>query len=62
MDQGIKEMSEHIGYHHYNVAVTNGDVLAQNCVADDVQLTLRYVHKTCGHLGHANIDFLAKLL
>ena len=61
MDQGIKEMSEHIGYHHYNVAATNGDVVAQNFVADDVQLTLRYAHKTCDHRGHANIDFLAKL-
>ena len=61
MDQGIKEMLEHIGYHHYNVAATNGDVVVQNYVADDAQLTLHYVHKTCGHQDHANIDSLTKL-
>ena len=56
-----REMSVHIEGLHYNVVAKNYDVAVQSCVADDVQLMLRYVHRICGHLGHANIDFSAKL-
>ena len=56
-----REMSVHIEGLHYNVVAKNYDVAVQSCVADDAQLMLRYVHRICGHLGHANIDFSAKL-
>ena len=54
-------MLVHIEGLHYNVVAKNYDVAVQSCVADDVQLMLRCVHRICGHLGHANIDFSAKL-
>ena len=56
-----REMSVDIEGLHYNVAAKNYDVVVQSCVADDVLLMLHYVHRICGHLGHANIDFSAKL-
>ena len=61
MGQGIGEMSVDIVCHHYNVVATYGDVVARNYVADDVQPMIHYVRKICGHLGHANTDFLTKL-